>query len=137
MWPFECVGPDGLTYLHNDNWKSFVEERATEYPHDWNHRRSLLTLCFPRDNFKDVPGVTDATVINLKEEGFSTIFQPYPAHHRSGFDPEGKEPSYNLFVEDGHVAPLGDPIVLFSTGCFFFPVDSILGHYRPERFAFF
>lgn len=143
MWPFECIGPNGQTYLHNDNWKAFVKERELEYPHNWEHRRAVLTLCFPRENFMDIPGVTEFTTIQLKEEGFSTIFEPYPAHLRTRSDSDATEdgPSLNLFIEDGHIHPLGKPVVLFSTGYYFFNsgVGSMLlgSGSKPERFALY
>lgn len=137
MWPFECVGPNGQTYLHNDNWAAFVNEREVEHPHDWNHRRGLLTLCMPRNTFKEIPGVTSETHLNYKEDDFSTIFQPYPAHLRTGVDPDGHEESFNVFVEDGQVC--GEPLTLFSTGAWFFPnsVGMMIFGGKPERFARF
>ena len=133
MWPFECIGPDGQIYLHNDNWKTFLKERDSEYPHNWEHRRAILTLCLPRDEFRQIPGVTDNTVLNFKDDELSTIFQPYPAHLRTGSNPDGKE-SFNLIVEDGHINPLGELLVLFSTGDSFFDFDPFEG--KPERFAY-
>lgn len=137
MWPFECVGPNGQTYLHNDNWRAFLKEREVEYPHNWEHRRALLTLCMPSGTLDDIPGVTEDTIINQVENDFSTIFQPFPAHLRTGIDPDGRLDSWNIFVEDQHYKPLGEPIVLFSTSHEFFPsyYTSLIA--RPERFALF
>ena len=137
MWPFECIGPNGQTYLHNDNWKSFVKEREKEHPHNWNHRRAVLTLCQARDTLRDIPGVTENTNLNKLEDGFSVIFQPYPAHLRTGIDPDGLDPSFNIFVEDGHCQ--SEEMKLFSTGLYFFPNNAFLcfGDGKPERFAFF
>jgi len=137
MWPFEHIGPNGQTYLHNDNWKKFLEEREAEYPHNWNHRRALITLCMPRSRFKDIPGVTDETAIDHLEGDFSAIFQPFPAHLRTGVDPDAKEPSWNLFIEDGHSKPI-EPIYLFTTGSAFFTLGLYMwGNGKAERFAFF
>ncbi len=131
MWPFECIGPNGQTYLHNDNWKQFIKEREIEYPHDWGHRRALITLCSPRKSFCELPHVTVFTTLNYIEDGFSLIFEPYPAHMRTGSDPDGNEESWNVFIEDG----VGEKITLLSTSISFWP-----NPYRPfetDVFAFF
>jgi hypothetical protein len=135
MWPFECTGPNGQIYLHNDNWKQFLKDRDAEYPHNWNHRRALLTLCQPRDKFLDLPGVSDITTLNKMEDGFRVIFEPYPAHLRTGIDPDANDPSYNLFIEDGHAN--GEEVKLFSTD-YVFPTAQFLlwGEDKPERFAY-
>lgn len=138
MWSFECIGPNGQTYLHNDNWEKFIKEREQEYPHNWNHRRAVLTLFAPRPTFREIPGVNAETALNTVESNYSLIFQPYPAHLRTGYDPDAREESWNVFIEDGHANPLGEKVTLFSTGCYFFPSSNVLDFgSRPERFVKF
>lgn len=135
MWPFECIGPNGQTYLHNDNWKQFLKEREAEYPHNWDHRRAIVTLCQSRDKFRQIPGVTELTTLNKMEDGFRVIFQPYPAHLRTGIDHDAQDPSFNVFIEDGHFD--GEEVKLFSTGHEFFPSNQFTcwNDDKPERFA--
>ena len=138
MWPFECVGPNGQTYLHNDNWEKFVKERDQEYPHNWNHRRAILTLFCPRNTFRELPGVTEETALNAIEDNYSVIFQAYPAHLRTTYDPDANEESLNVFIEDGQSNFAGEKIFLFSSSYYFFPLACSFGFgERPERFAKF
>lgn len=118
MWPFEYVDNDGKVCLDGAKWGKFIEERSVEYPHNWNHRRALLTLAVPRNNMKDVPGYEGK--ISCVEKDFSVIFQPYPGHLRTGYDPDGTE-SWSLFIEDRHARPrLGEDVILFSAEQSFF-----------------
>ena len=135
MWSFECVGPDGQTYLHLDNWNKFILDRNLEYPHNWNHHRAILTLCTPRANFDEIPGVTQDTFMTYIEKNYSTIFIPYPAHVRTGVDPNSEEESWNVFVEDNHINPLGEKVLLYSTTNYFFGSYNFAE--KPQRFAAF
>lgn len=140
MWPFECIGADGKVYLHADNWKRFLNDRYQEYPHNWLHRRGVVSITMPRGRMEDLPGYQGN--IACVEKDFSVIFQPFPAHTHTEYDPEGRE-SWNLIIEDKHRRPrLGEDVILFSTGQQFFGNSRSYGAWAiwledDTRFAYF
>ena len=113
MFPFECIGPDGRTYFHFDNWGRFLAQRQQEYPPTIDHRRYELTLIYPRLRLEEVftpIGPVTHHDIHFHSNEWSTIFDVYPAHC---FTADGDN-SVKIIVEEGHVNPWGAPVTIMS-----------------------
>lgn len=116
-WSFKHIGPDGQTYLHNDNWEYFRRELESREDHNWHHRRAFMTLHTPRKRLATLPGYNeDIMCINTVLEDFCLIYEAYPAWFRTEKDPTAAQDSWSIFIENGHKKTPGEPVILFSTG---------------------
>lgn len=113
MWPFECIGSDGRTYFHFDNWGRFLSQKQREYPAPIDHRRYELTLIYPRLRLEEVftpVGPVSHHDIHYHSNDWSTVFDVYPAHC---FTADGDN-SIKIIIEEGHVDPWGEPVTVMS-----------------------
>lgn len=112
---YECES-NGLLYFHWANFREYVSQYNSIYPHNKNHRRVLLYLRGPADSMLALnefipPGITNPSDWKTYSNDWSVIFEPFHAHFH---DPV---PSWILFLEKGHKKPTwGEPIELFSEG---------------------
>lgn len=121
-WPFKHIGPDGKTYLHDDNWAYFRKEIEARGDHNWHHQRIFLKLFNPANGVSLLPGYNgDTYFMRSVFDDFCVVYEPFPAWVRTEQDPDALEPSWNLFIENGHKKTPGEPIILFSSMNVLFP----------------
>lgn len=139
MKEFETIGPDGLMYLHQDNWHRWRSNRLWEYPCPLGHYRFDIEIAHPRDFIDEVPvernphslGGYDAWTVFYHSNNWSTIFGVHDSHSPWHFGE-----NYRMLVESGCPDPVwGERITLMST-------SSIIecepwGHNVANKFAYF
>lgn len=133
---FECLGPDGRIYLHQDRWRQWRSERLTEYPCPEGHWRFDLELTDPRDILENVP-ITHNPHTNYSGhtcfyecDDWSTIWGVHNAYRY-----ETGHYSYRILVESGHQHPWGERIKLLSTSSGI--VTESWGRNPQNTFAYF
>lgn len=142
-YPFECIGPDGKTHFHFQEWGKFVAKLFNQYPIKTGHQRAEIELIFPCAALHEVychwspftgqeihsnpaADLRGAWACHCIDADWSLIFDAYPSYSVPG-DPNG---SCRFLAEKGHKNPLGEKLVLMSTA-------TMLNNDHANRFAFF
>lgn len=139
MNEFETIGPDGKTYLHNDNWYHWRDDRLVQYPCPSGHYRFDIEIGHPRDRLEDVPVERNPHSLGgygphqcfYVSDNWSTIFGVHEAHRH---DIDG--PSHRLLVESGCSEPVwGERVRMMSTSSWI--QDEPWGRNVPNKFVHF
>lgn len=119
MKEFECIGPDGRTYLHNDNWLKWRHERFLQYPCPQGKFRFDITISkeMSSDRLETVP-----TFRNPHAFHGTTLLRPTDCYYECndwstiyGIHENGHN-ELRMLIESGNPDPVwGEKITFYST----------------------